>query len=223
MKLTDRVAIVTGAGRGIGRAIALRLAKEGADVVILDINLERANTVADEIKALGRKAIAVKVDVTKSEETNRMAKTTLDKFGRIDILVNNAGVTDADVIGKVVLFHESTEEAWDAVIAVNLKGVLNCCRAVIKHMMQRRSGKIVSIAAESGMIGFAGMADYSAAKAGVIGFTKALAKEVGRHGINVNCVSPAGPIAVEKAGYSEELKKEAVKGSIWVGQASLRI
>lgn len=216
MKLIDRVAIVTGAARGIGRAIALRLAKEGANIVIPDINMDRASRVVGEIKTLGRKSVAMKVDVTKSEETRRMAKTSLDEFGRIDILVNNAGVTAPDVIGEHLPFHESTEEAWDAVIAVNLKGVFNCSRAVIEHMMQRRSGKIVSMSARAGMMGWASMVDYSAAKAGVIGFTKALAKEVGRYGINVNCVSPAGPIAVEKPAL-EDLKEEIVR-NIYMGR-----
>lgn len=187
MKLEGRVAIVTGAASGIGRGIALGLAKEGADVVVGDINLEQANKVVDEIKSLGRTAIAIKADVSQSQEVEVMAKTTLDEFGKIDILVNNAGGSARE---RSSPFCQSTEDVWDYVLGINLKGVLNCCRAVIEHMMQRRSGKIVSIASPAGIVGTPGMADYSAAKAGIIGFTRALAKEVASYDINVNCVSP---------------------------------
>ena len=189
MKLENRVAIVTGCANGIGRAICLALAKEWADVVIADIEMEPANEVANEIKALGRKAVAIKVDVAKSEETKRMATVTLDEFRAIDILVNNAG-GPAPV---VTFFNESEEEVWDRIIDVNLKGVRNCTRAVINHMIDRRSGKIINIASVAGLIGNAGFVDYSAAKGGIIGFSMALAKEVASYGINVNCVSP-GPI-----------------------------
>jgi len=186
----NKVSIVTGAVRGIGSAIALRLAKDGADIAVCDISLEGANRVVKDIEALGRKALAIKTDVSKSGEVKQMVETTLKAFGRIDILVNNAGGSAGE---RKSLFHESTEEVWDYVIGINLKGVLICSRAVIGQMMSQRSGKIVNIASVSGMIGHKGLADYSAAKAGVIGFTMALAKEVASYGINVNCVSP-GPI-----------------------------
>ncbi len=186
MKLENRVAIVTGGANGIGRAIILGLVKEGADVVVADIEIEPANEVVNEIRALGRKAIAMKVDVVKSEETKRMAKATLAEFGKIDILVNNAGGSARE---RRSLFHESKEEVWDYVLGINLKGVLNCTRAVINHMIERRTGKIVSTASTVGIAGDAGLADYSAAKAGIIGFSMALAKEVAGYGINVNCVS----------------------------------
>ena len=187
MKLENRVAIVTGGANGIGRAIILGLVKEGADVVVADIEIEPANEVVNEIRALGRKAIAMKVDVVKSEETKRMAKATLAEFGKIDILVNNAGGSARE---RRSLFHESKEEVWDYVLGINLKGVLNCTRAVINHMIERRTGKIVSTASTVGIAGDAGLADYSAAKAGIIGFSMALAKEVAGYGINVNCVLP---------------------------------
>jgi NAD(P)-dependent dehydrogenase (short-subunit alcohol dehydrogenase family) len=190
MKLKDRVCIVTGASSGIGRAIALRLAKEGANIVIGDLNIESAIEVVTKIEALNRKAMAIKADVTKSGEINHMIDATLEEFGRVDILVNNAGGSARE---KKSLFHESTEEVWDFVLSINLKGVLNCCRAVIGQMMKQRSGKIVNIASCAGIVGDAGLADYSAAKAGIIGFAMALAKEVVSYGINVNCVSP-GPI-----------------------------
>jgi NAD(P)-dependent dehydrogenase (short-subunit alcohol dehydrogenase family) len=207
MKLEKRIAIVTGAASGIGRAIAQRLSKEGSSVVVADINLEQANKVATEIDALSRKSIVIKVDVTKSEQVNQMVKTVLDNFGQIDIIVNSAGGSARE---KASLFYESTEEIWDSVISLNLKGVLNCCRAVIWHMMQRRSGKIVSIASIAGVIGGAGFADYSAAKGGIIAFTKALAKEVSSYGINVNCVSP-GPIDTPGLARLPELREKVKK------------
>mgnify|MGYP001135621326 CR=1 FL=1 len=222
MKLNGRTAIVTGAARGIGRAIALRLANEGANVVIADINQDEAIKVANEIKVLGHRAIGIKVDVAKSEDTNGMAETTLNEFDQIDILVNNAGITSIDLggygLGKLIPFHKSTESAWDLVIAVNLKGVFNCSRAVITSMIHKKSGRIVNIAAaDPGGMNTVGMVDYRATKAGVVGFTRALAKEVGQYGINVNCVSPAGPIGVEKAGF-EELKEETLK-KVYMGRA----
>jgi len=214
MKLKGRVAIVTGAAMGIGRAIALTLAKEGADVVVVDIDPKQANKVANEIKALGRKAIAMKADVTDSGEVKLMAKSTLDEFGKIDILVNNAGQGARE---RACLFCDSTEEAWDFVIGLNLKGVLNCCRAVIEHMIQRRSGKIVSIASRLGVVGGAGMADYSAAKAGVIGFSKALAKELASYGIYVNCVSP-GPIETRQMNLNSPEQIEMLKQKTGLGR-----
>jgi NAD(P)-dependent dehydrogenase (short-subunit alcohol dehydrogenase family) len=192
MKLENKVAIVTGAGGGIGQVIAVSLAKEGANLVVNDIYPEALNNVASGIKAMGRKVITVKADVTNSREVEQMVKTTLDEYGRIDILANVAG--GAARGERRGYFHEVSEEAWNSVIDLNLKGTLMCCHAVIEHMMKKRSGKIINIGSVAGMIGSSiAMADYSAAKAGVIGFTKALAKELGPYGINVNCVSP-GPI-----------------------------
>ncbi len=190
MKLKGRVGIVTGGANGIGRAISFGLAREGADVVVADIDSKQADKVADEIKALGTRAIAFEVDVTQSHEVNAMVKAVLDEFGRIDILVNNAGGGARE---RATLFCKSTEDIWDSVIQRNLKSVFICSRAVIEHMMQRQTGKIVNISSTAGLVGQAGMADYSAAKAAVIGFTHALAQEVASYGINVNSVAP-GPI-----------------------------
>jgi 3-oxoacyl-[acyl-carrier protein] reductase len=192
MKLKGRVAIVTGAASGIGRGIALQFAKEGANVAVVDINVDEANKVVDEIKALGSKAIAVETDVTKFEEVKLMAKRVRDELGDIDILVNNAGGTAPGT--KMSLLCEKTEEDWDAGITFNLKSVFNCCRAIIERMIERQKGKIVNIASVAGVVGNGRATDYSAAKAGVIGFSKALAKEVAAYGINVNSISP-GPIA----------------------------
>ncbi|MFC1917705.1 SDR family NAD(P)-dependent oxidoreductase [Chloroflexota bacterium] len=193
MNLQDRVAIVTGGGRGIGRAAVLRMAEEGAHVVIVQRTLEEAQKTASDVQALGRRAIAVKMDVTKREETRQLAKIVLDEFGRIDILVSNAG---GSTLART-LFCDSNEDDWESTFALNLTGTLNCTRAVINHMIEKRSGKIIILSSIMGVYGAVGRTYYSAAKAGLIGFCKALAKEVGQHGINVNCVSPQ-PTATER-------------------------
>ena len=186
MDLTDKVAIVTGAGQGIGRAIALRLAGAGATVVVAELNREVGEAVGKEIEALGRRALVVEVDVSKLDQTQRLAQQTLETFNQIDILVNNAGIA-----GKTATLPDLDESDWDAVIDVNLKGVFLCCKTVIDHMIERQYGKIVSVASIAGKEGNPTLIPYSASKAGVICLTKALAKEVTEYSINVNCVSPA--------------------------------
>ncbi len=186
MDLTDKVAIVTGAGQGIGRAIALRLAGAGATVVIVELNRKAGEAVAREIDALGRKSLVIEADVSNLDQTQQIAQETLEAFDRIDILVNNAGIA-----GKTATLPDLDESDWDAVLDVNLKGVFLCCKAVIDHMIGRRYGKIVSVASIAGKEGNPTLIPYSASKAGVICLTKALAKEVTEYGINVNCVSPA--------------------------------
>ena len=193
MKLQNMTAIVTGGSRGIGKAIALGLARAGANVVIVSRTLPDLQKVADEIEALGVRALSIKVDVTKSSEVNSMVQDVLREFKKIDILVNNAGGSARE---RCSLFCESTEDVWDYVINLNLKGVFICTRAVINHMIQMRRGKIVNISSTRGLSGQAGRADYSATKGGVIAFTRALAKEVVSHGINVNVVLP-GATATE--------------------------
>jgi 3-oxoacyl-[acyl-carrier protein] reductase len=180
MKLADRVAIVTGAARGIGREIALTLVREGAKVTICDIDIEPLNDVAAEIQAAGGQALASKVDVTQSAEINQMVEATLQRFGEIDILVNNAGGSARDQASD---FHEAKEE------------------------VERKSGKIVNLASVNGISGQAGFVDYSAAKAGIIGFTKALAKEVNSYGINVNAVAPG----VIETRVVEQIPKETME------------
>ena len=186
MDLTDKVAIVTGAGQGIGRAIALRLAGAGASVVVAELNRKVGEAVAKEIEALGGRSLVVEVDVSKLNQTQRMAQQTLEAFNQIDILVNNAGIA-----GKTATLPDLDESDWDVVIDVNLKGVFLCCKAVIDHMIERQYGKIVSVASIAGKEGNPTLIPYSASKAGVICLTKALAKEVTDYSINVNCVSPA--------------------------------
>ena len=186
MDLTDKVAIVTGAGQGIGRAIALRLAGAGATVIVAELNRKVGETVAKEIEALGCKSLVIEVDVSKLDQVQRMAQQTLETFNQIDILVNNAGIA-----GKTATLPDLDESDWDAVLDVNLKGVFLCCKAVIDHMIERQYGKIVSVASIAGKEGNPTLIPYSASKAGVICLTKALAKEVTEYNINVNCVSPA--------------------------------
>ena len=186
MDLTDKVAIVTGAGQGIGRAIALRLASAGATVTIVELNRKAGETVAKEIEEMGRRSLVIKADVSKMDQVQHIAQQTLETFNQIDILVNNAGIA-----GKTATLPNLDESDWDAVIDVNLKGVFLCCKAVIDHMIERRYGKIVSVASIAGKEGNPTLIPYSASKAGVICLTKALAKEVTEYGINVNCVSPA--------------------------------
>jgi 3-oxoacyl-[acyl-carrier protein] reductase len=189
MKLADKVAIVTGGAGGIGRAIALRFAKEGAKVAVNDIHLERAEQVAEEIKQLGAEAIAVKADVRNAAEIEEMVELTLERFGKIDILVNNAGGATR-VINKSGVFHTSETETLDWVIDVNLKGVLYCSRAVINHMMERGTGRIINMSSIAGVVGTQKGSGYAAAKGGVIAFTKSLAMEAGTSGVRVNAVSP---------------------------------
>jgi 3-oxoacyl-[acyl-carrier protein] reductase len=186
MNLTDRVAVVTGAGQGIGEAIAVRLAGAGADVAVVDLNLPLAEQVAERIRKLGRKSIAVQCDVSRSTDVNGMRDRVLGELGRIDILVNNAGIA-----GKNVPMMQIEEAEWDRIVAIDLKSVYLCCRAVLPHMIERRYGKIVNIASIAGKEGNPGLVPYSTAKAGVIGLTKALAKEVVGSGVYVNAVAPA--------------------------------
>lgn len=222
MRVKDKVAIVDGGATGIGRKTAEFLAKEGAKVVIADIAIEEANKTVDEIKAIGGEAIAMRVDVTSLDEANEMVKTTLDNFGQIDILVNAAGGSAGPLIrSKRGPFSQSNKDRWDDMINLNLYGALNCTRAVINNMIERRTGKIVNIASSSGMLGEKNAVAYSAAKGGIIAFTKALAKEVAPYGITVNAVSP-GICGSERvlSMLSKEGIDEAAKG-IYLGRLGI--
>ena len=186
MEFSGKVAIVTGAGQGIGERIALNFAERGADVAVIDLNLETAGTVAAKIKELGRKSTAVKTDVSVSAEAKKMVQQVLAELGTVDILVNNAGFVNAEPS----YFIQEIEDYWDRIIDVCYKGVLYCTKAVLDTMIEKKSGKIVSIASDAGRVGQQGQAVYSGAKGAVIAFSKALAKEVARYKINVNCVAP---------------------------------
>lgn len=185
-RLKDKVAIVTGSAQGIGRAIAMRLASEGAKVAIADLDFEGAGRTAEEIRKAGGNALAVKLDVSRLQDALDAADKIERELGPIDILVNNAGWD------KLEPFLESAPETWDKVIAINYRGVLNCCKAVAPRMQQRKHGKIVSISSDAGRVGSTGEAVYAGCKAAIIGFSKTIARELARYSINVNVVCP-GP------------------------------
>ncbi|CAG9611143.1 3-oxoacyl-[acyl-carrier-protein] reductase [Bacillus sp. CGMCC 1.60114] len=206
MLLKDKVALVTGASRGIGRAIALDLAKQGAKVVVNYAGNElKANEVVDEIKKLGSEAIAVKANVSSAEEVTDMVKQTVDTFGQIDILVNNAGITKDNLLMRM------KEEEWDAVINTNLKGVFLCTKAVSRYMMRQRHGRIINIASVVGVTGNPGQANYVAAKAGVIGLTKTSAKELASRNITVNAIAPGFIVTDMTDVLAEDVKNEMLK------------
>jgi len=184
MKLKGKTALVAGGGRGIGRCIALALAREGADIAVGDLVGENADSVRDEIKALRVNALACKVDLTKRVEVEQMVEKILSQFGQLDILVNSAGWD------KLEPFLESSEETWERILAVNFKSVLYTAKAVLPHMISRGSGKIVNISSDAGRVGSSWEAVYSGAKGAVIAFSKTLAREVARYKINVNVVCP---------------------------------
>jgi len=182
--LSGRVAAVTGAAQNIGKAISLTLAGMGADVAVIDVLEEKAEETAGEIRALGRRAVALKVDVTDGGAVGESVEKVVEKLGAVDILVNNAGIT------RDALLLRMREEEWDAVLAVNLKGTYNFTKAVARPMVKARGGRIVNIASVIGVMGNAGQANYAASKAGIIGFTKAVARELASRGITVNAIAP---------------------------------
>jgi len=215
--LTNRVALVTGSGRGIGRAIALRLAEAGANLVINDFgDPAPANEVAGEIKKMGRRVEVAMADVSQSAEVSRMVAEALEKFGQIDILVNNAG------IARDQLLIRMSDEDWDSVISVNLRSVFLCTRAVMRAMIKQRWGRIVNIASVSGLVGNPGQANYASSKAGILGFTRTVAKEVASRGVTVNAVAPGlidiGLGHTLKEEYREELKKHIPLGFLGTPQ-----
>jgi 3-oxoacyl-[acyl-carrier protein] reductase len=204
--LNDKIAVVTGAAQGIGRAIATLLAQRGADVVIADINLEKAEATAQEIAAsTGRRTLAVRVDVANVASAKEMIDRTIAAMGRIDILVNNAGTTRDNLIMLM------SEAEWDLVLNINLKGAFNCSKAAVRPMMKQRYGRIVNITSVSGLAGQAGQTNYSSSKAGLVGLTKALAKEVGSRNITVNAVAPGFIETVRTADLPQELKEFSIK------------
>jgi len=185
LSLKDRVAIVTGGAQGIGYAIVEALAQRGANIMIADVSIDKAEETAKEISAkTGQKILAKSVNVTESASVKDLVEATIKEFGKVDILVNNAGITRDNLIMRM------SEEDWDAVLTINLKGAFNCSQAVVRPMMKQKYGRIINISSVSGVVGQAGQANYSASKAGLLGLTKALAKEVGSRNITVNAVAP---------------------------------
>jgi 3-oxoacyl-[acyl-carrier protein] reductase len=207
LELAGKVALVTGAAQGIGKAVALLLARHGADIAVSDVNLEKAEETVREIQAIGRRSMAIRSDVSRLDDVERMVQTILEQMGKIDILVNNAGVARDKLILRM------TEEDWDMVLDVNLKGTFHCTKAVVRHMSKQRSGKIVNIASVVGEMGNVGQANYSASKAGVIGLTKTIAREFAQRGINVNAIAP-GYIETPMTEALPEKAKEELKKMI---------
>lgn len=206
MRLDGKVALVTGGSRGIGKAIALKLAGLGADIIInYSSNEKLAHEVIEEINRLGRTAIAIKADVSKLDDAEKLIDESIKQFNKVDILVNNAGVTKDNLLMRM------SEEDWDKVLNINLKGVFNVTKSVIRSMIKQKSGSIINITSVVGISGNAGQCNYSASKAGVIGFTKSLAKEVAKKGVRVNAIAP-GFIETEMTDkLSDKVKDEYIK------------
>ncbi len=217
--LNGKVAIITGAGSqiGFGKGTAMILANEGCDIVVGDMDLHGAEQTADAVKKLGRRSIAVKVDVTKNEEVKAMVDAALKEFGKIDILINNAGV---GTMPKP--FVDTTEAEWDTNININLKGTMLCTKAVLPHMIARKSGKIISMSSTAGVSGMRTGGVYGAAKGGIIIFTQALAQEVADFNINVNCIAPGlGATNFHKASnFPAEYLEKFVKPALEAGKTT---
>ena len=211
MDFTGKVALVTGSGRGIGKAIALKLAENGATLVINDVgDSTPAEQTVTEIKNMNRQAMAIMADVSSSADVTRMVETAMTTYGKVDILVNNAGITRDQLTMKM------TDEEWDKVLTIDLKSVFLCTRAVLRPMLKQRSGRIVSLSSIVGIIGNTGQANYAAAKAGIIGFTRTIAKEVASRGITVNAVAP-GFIDTPMTQVLPEERKQSLMASIPLG------
>ncbi len=215
MRLSGKVAVVTGASRGIGRAIALRLAAEGADLVVnYSRSGEAAAKTAAEIEALGVKALVLQGDVSSREDCRELAENTIAKFRKIDILVNNAGITRDNIVARM------KPEEWQQVIDTNLTGCFNCTQAFMRPFLrQKTGGAIINIASVVGLTGAAGQANYAAAKAGIIGFTKALARELAGRQVTVNAIAP-GFVDTEMTGALTEKQREAILGLIPLGRVA---
>ena len=209
--LANKVAVVTGAGRGIGRAVALAYARMGADVACVSRTEENSAKAAAEVEALGRRAWAVAVDVSDTAAVDAAAGKILDDAGRVDILVNNAGVTRDNLLMRM------SEEEWDTVLDINLKGAFNFTKAFSRTFIKQRSGRIINIASVIGLIGNAGQSNYAASKAALIGFTKSIAKELAPRGITVNAIAP-GFIETDMTAALDDKVRESIIGNVPLGR-----
>jgi 3-oxoacyl-[acyl-carrier protein] reductase len=205
MRFENRVALVTGGGQGLGRAISLQFASEGAAVAVVDLNPDTAQSVADEIHSAGGSAIALQANVVDFEQAEATIKEAIDRLGKLDILVNNAGITRDNLLMRM------SEADWDAVLAVNLKSVFNYSKLASKAMMRQRYGRIISVSSVAGIAGNAGQTNYSASKAGVIGFTKSLAREVASRNVTVNAVAPGFIPTQLTDTVPDEIKESSLK------------
>jgi 3-oxoacyl-[acyl-carrier protein] reductase len=205
MILNGKIALVTGAAQGIGRDIALGLAKDGADVAICDVNLETAQKTAGDIEAMGRKSLALKANVAASADVTAMIDQVVEKFGRVDILVNNAGITRDGLILRM------KDEDWDLVLSINLKGAFLCTKTALKYMTKQRSGTIINIASIVGAMGNAGQANYVASKAGLIGLTKTIAREYANRNVTANAVAPGFIDTAMTQALSEQVRADLAK------------
>lgn len=198
MKLENKVAVVTGAGKGIGKAVAIALAKAGADVLVNDLNLENANKTLAEIESLGQKGLAVSADISQHDQAKAMVEAARDTLGSVDILINNAGVS------KPSMLVNMKEDDWDLVVNVHLKGIFNTSQAAARIMKSQGWGRIINVVSTAGIFGTIGQINYASAKAGVVGFTKSAARELGRNGINVNAVCPG----ITKTDMTQKLQED---------------
>ncbi len=210
MRLKSKNALITGAAQGIGKSIALGMAKEGANVAIADVNIEAAKSTSQEISSLGVKSLAIKLDVSKQDEVASAFKTFTDELGSLDVLVNNAGITRDAVLLRM------KEEDWDSVLSINLKGAFLCSKEAVKIMGKQRSGKIISISSVVAFMGNPGQANYSSSKAALIGLTKTIAKEYASRGIRANAVAP-GFIQTAMTDVLRDEVKDEMKKAIPLG------
>jgi 2-hydroxycyclohexanecarboxyl-CoA dehydrogenase len=230
--LKDKVALVTGGGRGVGRGICLRLVEEGAKVVVNDYHEQRAERVAAEIRERGGQALPVRADITDLAQVRAMVAKALETFGPVDILVNNAGIPTRDPSAEVKNggwedFHTTDPSSWRRTIDLNIYGTLNCTHSVLPAMVERKAGKIISVMSEAGRVGEAKLAAYSSAKAGILGFSKAVAREVGKHRINVNVVAlgavDAKELPFEQLDEAAQARMQALFKSYPIGRGLTRL